>query len=215
MLDVFGAGFGRTGTHSLKTALELLGLGPCHHMLALADRPAEIALWQRAARGEKVDWAEAFAGYRSSIDWPAARFWREITRECPEAKVILTVRDPHEWYASAFNSIYAAVAAPPPDPATAPAFVQMRDMSNAVVWDGVFGGRFADERHAVRVFEEHNAAVMREIEAKRLLVFQVTDGWAPLCDFLGVDIPETPFPHTNDRDQFTRFVDGLRAGEAA
>ncbi|MGX1914118.1 sulfotransferase family protein [Streptomyces phaeochromogenes] len=210
MLDVFGAGFGRTGTLSLKTALEILGLGPCHHMRAVHDSPDQIPLWQRAAHGEAVDWRAVYAGYRSSVDWPGARFWREITGAFPEAKVILTVRDAHAWYESARSSIYAAVAAPPPDPAAAPLFTAEREMSKAVVWDGVFDGRFEDEAYAVKVYEEHNAAVRRELDPGRLLVFEVGQGWQPLCDFLGVPVPDEPFPRSNDRAEFARFVEELR-----
>lgn len=210
MLEIIGAGFGRTGTTSLKTALEELGFGPCHYMLGLFDDPAQIPMWRRAARGDAMDWSKVFAGYRSSVDWPSARFWRELAAHFPNAKVILTVRDPESWYVSALSSIYAAAVAPVPDDAD-PLFVGMRDMSLEVVWDGQFGGRFVDRAHAIRVFEEHNAAVMREIPPERLLTFDVSAGWAPLCGFLGVPVPDEPFPHSNDRSTFTSDIDARRA----
>lgn len=205
MLEIFGAGFGRTGTLSLKTALEMLGFGPCHHMLGLFEDPDSIALWQAAARGEPVDWAQVYTGYRSSADWPGAAFWRQITAAVPEAKVILTERAPDAWYASAENSIYAAAVAPLPDDAD-PLFAQVRQMSLDVVWNGVFDGRFADKQHALQVFERHNTAVKEELDPARLLVFEVAQGWEPLCEFLGVPVPDEPFPHSNDRAAFAAHI---------
>ena len=209
MLDIIGVGFGRTGTLSLKNALERLGFGPCHHMLGLFERPDEIPLWKRAGQGESVDWEQVYAGYRSTVDWPGARFWRELVAEYPESKVILTVRDPKKWYDSARNSIYASMI--PPDPGTDPVFTQMRDMSEEVVWKGVFDGRFEDVEHAIEVFENHTKAVRQEVPADRLLVLDVGDGWKPLCDFLDVPIPDEAFPWLNNRTKFAEHIDD-RAG---
>ncbi|CAM5622061.1 sulfotransferase family protein [Streptomyces fumanus] len=210
MVEIFGAGFGRTGTLSLRTALERLGFGPCHHMLHLLECPDAVPLWRAAARGESVDWARVYQGYRSSVDWPGAAFWREITGAFPAAKVILTVRDPESWYASAASSIHAAATAPVPEDAD-PGFAEVRQMSLDVVWNGVFDGRFTDKEHAIRVFEEHNAAVRREIDPERLLVFEVGQGWEPLCAFLGVPVPDEPFPRSNDRAAFARLMEDRRA----
>ena len=99
-LEVIGAGFGRTGTESMKQALEILGLGPCHHMREVMSNPAQLALWRAAARGELPDWDEAFAGYRSAVDWPSAYFWRAVCAHYPEAKVLLTGRSAESWYES-------------------------------------------------------------------------------------------------------------------
>lgn len=215
MLEVIGAGVGRTGTLSLKTALERLGFGPCHHMLGLFEDPEQIPLWEAAARGEPVDWRQVYAEYRSTVDWPGARFWREISGAFPEAKVVLTVRDPESWYASAAGSIHATAVAPPP-PDAGEGFLRLRDMSLEVVWDGVFDGRFTEKEHALKVFAEHEAAVREAIPADRLLVFRVSDGWEPLCGFLGVPVPDEPFPRSNQRG---RFADEVRerstAAEAA
>ncbi|MEU1055273.1 sulfotransferase family protein [Streptomyces sp. NPDC005876] len=210
MLEIFGAGFGRTGTLSLRTALERLGYGPCHHMLRLLECPDALVLWRAAARGESVDWTQAYDGYRSSVDWPGAAFWREITEAYPEAKVILTVRDPESWYASAASSIHAAATAPLPEDAD-PVFAEVRQMSLDVVWNGVFDGRFSDKEYAIEVFERHIAAVRREIDPKRLLVFEVGQGWEPLCEFLDVPVPDEPFPRSNDQAAFARLMEDRRA----
>ncbi|MGP3966112.1 sulfotransferase family protein [Streptomyces sp. 6N223] len=211
MLDVFGAGLGRTGAHSLTAALERLGFGPCHTMLGMLEHPEQVPSWRRAAAGEAVNWREIYAGYRSSVNLPGSRFWREITAAFPEAKVILTVRDPDRWYESSARSIYPAATAPP-QPGASEAFEALRAMSREVVWDGLFGGRFTDRDHALRVFREHNEAVAREIDPGRLLVLDVADGWRPLCDFLGVPVPDTPYPHQNDRARFASLIQEHTSG---
>lgn len=204
MLEVIGAGFGRTGTFSLKAALETLGFGPCHHMLGLLERPEEIPLWREAAQGGPTDWDEMFRGYRSSVDFPGACFWRELVERNPEAKIILTVRDPQRWYDSAAATIHRA--AMDPSPAPTQIIKDMKVMSREVVWDGLFGGRFTDPEHAKRVFTEHNEAVRREVRPDRLLVFEIAQGWEPLCAFLGVPVPDVPFPRSNDKDEFDALL---------
>ncbi|MFI0454595.1 sulfotransferase family protein [Actinomadura sp. 6N118] len=200
MLEVIGAGFGRTGTFSLKAALETLGFGPCHHMLGMLEHPEEIPMWRRAAQGGPVDWEEVYRGYRSSVDWPGVRFWRDLVARYPKAKVILTVRDPQRWYDSARATIHRAAVDPAPAPT--PVIRDMKTMSREVVWDGQFGGLFTDAEHAMRVFREHNEAVRREVDPERLLVFEIADGWEPLCRFLDVPVPDVPFPRSNDKDEF-------------
>ncbi|MFV2173167.1 sulfotransferase family protein [Actinomadura sp. LOL_016] len=209
MLEVIGAGLGRTGTFSLKAALERLGFGPCHHMLGLLERPAEIPLWRGAARGRPTDWDEIYRGFRSSVDWPGARFWRELTGHYPAARVVLTVRDPDRWYESARRTIHRAAM---DDSPAGPVLAENRRIARELVWDGQFGGRFTDPDHAKRVFTEHNAAVRREIPADRLLVFEIDQGWEPLCAFLDVPVPDDPFPRANDRDAFESRLRGHAGG---
>jgi hypothetical protein len=213
MLEVIGAGYGRTGTTSLKAALEQLGLAPCHTMLGLFDDPGSIDAWQAASRGDAVDWRKVYAGYRSTVDWPGARFWRGIIEAFPKAKVVLTVREPQAWYESVRDSIYAASMAPLPDDVD-PLYQRIWHMSREVVWNGVFGGRFDDRDHALTVYAEHNEAVRHEVDPDRLLVFEVTQGWEPLCAFLGVDVPDGPFPRSNDRAAFGAKVEKLKSSPA-
>jgi hypothetical protein len=193
LLDVIGAGFGRTGTLSLKSALERLGFGPCHHMVELIENAEQISRWRRLADGETPEWDAVFRGYRSTADWPSVRFWRETTDHFPQAKVILTVRDPRRWYESVAQTIHQAEA--------------------DLLWVGEFDGRFEDMDHAIEVFNEHNEAVRREISPDRLLVFEVAQGWEPLCAFLGVPVPDEPFPRTNDRQEFADRVRQRQAEE--
>jgi sulfotransferase family protein len=213
MLEVIGNGFGRTGTTSLKAALEHLGFAPCHTMLGLFEDPDSIDAWQAASRGEPVDWQQVYAKYRSTVDWPGARFWRGIVEAFPQAKVILTVREPHAWYESVRDSIYAASMAPLTE-GVDPLYARIWQMSRQVVWDGVFDGRFADRDHALAVYEAHNEAVRREVDPDRLLVFEVTQGWEPLCGFLGVDVPAEPFPRSNDRGAFGARIEKLKSASS-
>ena len=205
-MKVIGAGFGRTGTMSLKAALERLGFGPCFHMIDLIRDPTPLPYWQAAADGEKVDWTEALDGWESTIDWPGCTFWEEMAEIWPDAPVLLSVRDPEAWYRSTLNSIHEAKemalrgelqgnTEEAPDPAT-------MQMINGLIWNGTFKGRFTDKEFALDVFRRHNEEVKSKVPADRLLVYQIKDGWGPLCDFLGVEVPDEPMPHLNDTDSF-------------
>jgi hypothetical protein len=207
-MDVIGVGFGRTGTLSLKNAVERLGFGPCLHMTSMFEAPERAELFMRAVEGDPGALEAAMAGFRSTVDWPGTYFWRQLTTDHPDAKVILTVRDPQAWYESAQKTIFqAATIARQGGAIPAGAVI---DMIDALVWEGTFGGRFADRERAIRIFEEHNAAVRREVPADRLLEFQVSQGWEPLCAFLGVPVPDEPFPRTNDREEFQARVAAAR-----
>jgi hypothetical protein len=199
-LEVIGPGFGRTGTNSLKLALEQLGFGPCHHMFEVRDNPHLLADWQAAARGEAVDWDQVFRGYRSQVDWPGARYWRELIRHFPRAKVVLSVRDADEWFDSVQATIAPFVAARGTHPAAHPNAIA--EMAHQMIVEQVFDGRISDRAHATRIFRDHIAEVQAEVPAERLLTFDARDGWAPLCRFLGVAVPDAPFPKTNSSRQF-------------
>jgi hypothetical protein len=216
-MRVIGVGFGRTGTASVKLALERLGLGPCYHMSEVIERPQRAGDWLAATR-HPVDWDRMFAGYLSTVDWPGAAFWRELLAAYPDAMVLLTVRDTDSWYRSCADTIFRT-AGRLPDAATAAAgalpagFEDFVAMTQAVVVDRVFGGRIDDRDHAVAVYERHNAAVRAEVPAGRLLEYRAADGWGPLCDRLGVPVPDEPFPHVNDTAAFRRRQDARFGGD--
>lgn len=197
-LSVIGAGFGRMGTLSLKLALEQLGFAPCHHMTEVFANPHQAPQWYAAARGEAVDWDALLKGYKALVDWPGCHFWRELTAHFPDAKVILSTRDHERWYESMTNTIFRAVGSelPPEGPAR-----EVLQMASYVVRDRTFGGNL-DKAHVLDVLARHEAEVKRAIPARRLLVFNVSEGWDPLCRFLGVPVPETPFPRTNSTEEF-------------
>ena len=194
-LKVIGAGFGRTGTMSLKLALEQLGFGPCYHMIEVFPKPEAPGQWIAAADG-KPDWDAIFSGYQSAIDWPVARFWRPLMDYYPDAKIILSVRDAEKWFASTQATIFN------PDMIDAgkvpPIFREM--LAKTVFAD--IGGDPHDHDACVAAFEAHNARVRAAVPASRLLVYEASQGWEPLCEFLGAPIPEAPFPRENTTDTF-------------
>lgn len=199
-LQIIGPGFGRTGTNSLKIALEHLGFGPCHHMFEVRDNPRLLSHWEAAARGEKVDWDEVFQGYRSQVDWPGARYWRDLVQHFPDAKVILTVRDPDAWFDSVQATIVPFLAARGMHPSSH--VNAIAEMGYQTVAAQIFDNRISDRPYATRIFREHIAQVQSEIPADRLLIIDLCEGWQPLCDFLGVQVPDIPFPRTNSSKEF-------------
>lgn len=197
-LKIIGAGFGRTGTLSTKHALEELGFGPCYHMTELFEKPGVDAQWDAIVRGEPVDWHAVFSGYQATVDWPACAFYKELMRAYPDAKVLLTVRDPEKWYESVSKTIYR-VPGQNPDPTRS----VHRNMIDALIWQGTFDGRFEDKEYAIAVFLRHSEEVKQQVAAEKLLVYDVKEGWEPLCAFLGVEVPAgKAFPHVNDRANF-------------
>ncbi len=196
-LKLIGAGLGRTGTLSLKAALERIGYGPCYHMVEVLTAPERARHWLEQTPSGSHDWDAIFHGYRSTVDWPAAAFWRELVARYPEAKVLLSWRDADRWYDSVMNTICPVLTQGPPE--RAPQIVHdFHAKVYALIVERTFGDRLADRVHAKRVFEEHNQAVIDAIPASRLLVYQPGDGWEPICRFLGVPVPDEDFPHLND-----------------
>ncbi|WP_067814862.1 sulfotransferase family protein [Actinomadura kijaniata] len=209
MLEVIGVGFGRTGTVSLTAAVEELGFGPCYHLRKMFERPEQVQIWRRAGRGEPVNWNQVFDGYGSSVGWPGTRFWRELVHWFPQAKVVLTTRDPDLWYDSAKHTIFDADLVPPPGTVESH-LAPMMSLVEELIFDAVFDGRLDDPDRAIAAFNRHNDAVRQLVPAERLLEFDVTQGWEPLCHFLDVPVPDRPFPRRNDRKQFATFIQAKR-----
>lgn len=199
-LSVIGAGFGRTGTLSLKLALEQLGFAPCHHMLEVFANPDQAPHWHAAARGEPVDWQSVLRGYKASVDWPSAHFWRDLMTAFPSAKVVLSLRDPGRWYDSMSETILKAMSQEMPANADTTAR-HVGEMARYIVAEKTFGGNL-NKDHVIDVFNRHNEQVKREVPADRLLVFTAADGWEPLCRFLGVPVPASEYPRTNSKEEF-------------
>ncbi len=207
-MKVIGAGFGRTGTLSLKVALEELGFGPCYHMTELINRPRHVAFWQQALNRKPVDWRTFFQPYGATVDWPGCTFYKELMTVYPDAKVLLTVREPSKWYNSTEQTIYSVQESIPRWLHFLLALVSGNfQLADQLIWQGTFHGRFADRAYALEIFQQHIAEVKQVVPAERLLVYQVQEGWEPLCRFLGVPVPEgKPFPHLNDTMQFQQAV---------
>ncbi len=208
-LKVVGAGFGRTGTNSLKLALEMLGFGPCHHMFEVIHDPSQLPFWQAAARGDLPDWNEVFAKFRSAVDWPSARYWRELSAFYPDAKVILSVRPEDKWIDSVHATIYPAMSSWDARPAGLSQ--DHGKMANETINNQIFGGKLGDREHAKAVYRAHTAEVQAAIAPGRLLTFDVAEGWSPLCRFLGVPEPAAPFPRTNSTEDFKARVSANQA----
>ncbi|GIF74890.1 sulfotransferase family protein [Asanoa siamensis] len=214
-MRIIGVGFGRTGTRSLRVALERLGAGPCLHMQELsvgAHREREAARWLRAADGETVDWHEMFTGWQSTVDWPACSRWREVCAAFPDAPVLLNHRDFDGFYRSAERTIWAVRQAaragtlgPRPDGEVQPA--AFRHVLERLVWQGDFQGRFEDRAWMERMYDQRLAAIRAEIPAGRLVEWRLGhDGWEPLARALGVPVPDEPFPHLHHTAEFREQV---------
>ncbi|MGO9603660.1 MAG: sulfotransferase family protein [Candidatus Binataceae bacterium] len=208
-LKVVGAGFGRTGTLSLKNALEKLGFGPCYHMAEVFPRPDHVAMWHRLAFERSIDWDLIFRDFQATVDWPAARWWREIANHFSDAKVLLSVRDPEAWYQSMNDTIYQPMKWPVRE--NVPEIVRLQnEMARKAILADIFDNRFEDKAHAIEVFKRHNQEVRDTIDPARLLVFDVREGWTPLCPFLEVPVPSEPFPRLNDTASTQAMIGRMR-----
>lgn len=201
-LEVIGAGFGRTGTMSTKAALEMLGFGPCYHMVECFPKgPEHWALWEQAAAGQG-DWDSIFDGFRATVDFPACTQFAAIATHFPKAKVLLNMRDPQRWFDSTQETIFS------------PKWINWLPTSTAGAYmratiNDYFDGRMHDREHCVRRYHEHVAAVKAAIPKDRLLCFEVAQGWEPLCKFLGVDVPTEDFPRINDAQATQEIINTL------
>lgn len=213
-MKLIGAGLPRTATLSQKVALELLGLGPCYHMVNVLGDLDELPAWRRALDGEQAP-EEVLDGYESTVDWPGGFFYRELLEAYPDAKVLLSVRDGEKWERSMRDTIWGVLYGD----------ILIRDLSNArcrvdpkwrayvqlmnEMWNRIGVKSDAAPGEIARASERYNEEVQRTVPSDRLLVWSVSDGWEPLCRFLDLPVPSMPFPHLNDSEAFgERVVDG-------
>ncbi len=220
-LKIIGAGFGRTGTNSTRAALDQLGL-PCYHMEEVMNRkknPHHLAFWRRVADSEpgtEHDWSEVFENYEACVDFPAASVWQELLEAYPDAKVLLTLHPggPDSWYDSTWETIYAParmwqgrvleIATP-----FGRAFM---GMARKLVWKRFLKGTMVDRESAKQRYEEHIEEVKAAVPVEKLLIFKASEGWEPLCAFVGAPVPEGEFPHTNDRASMKKMMRGIMFG---
>ena len=214
-VQVIGAGWGRTGTSSLKRALEILGFGPCYHM-AEVIKNEDALLWSKyIANSTNKDLLHTLLGgngYRSTCDYPSSAFWKEQVELYPEAKVVFTTRDPKKWYKSCSDTVFQVQ---PNRPGTSLAVkaamaagIPCKGFDKML--DKLIGERFLhgdwSEEHVIGAYNAHCEDVLNSFPADKFLIFDVKDGWAPLCEFLGVDIPDLPFPHANETAAFQKII---------
>jgi len=203
-LQIVGAGLGRTGTHSLKVALEELLGGPCYHMVEVFQHPDHMALWIDGLRGRDVDWHALFAGYVATVDWPGCAYWRELAAANPDAYVLLSVRDADSWWASMESTIVPALSGPPipGDPDGGRGQTMIKDMFSAR-----FTPDWADRNRAIAAYDAHCEAVRSEVPAARLIEWRTGEGWEPICAGLGLPVPAAPFPHENSSGEFVDNIE--------
>jgi hypothetical protein len=202
-LRVIGTGFGRTGTDSMRVALDMLGFGPTHHMKALMEDPAHRDEWRAMALGGDKDWHRLFAGFGSCVDWPSAHYWRELAAAYPDAKLILTWRSPESWWESFEKTILGAILSETNPQALARTLIDQK----------TFGGRAADRDHAIAVYNANVEAVRSEVPRERLFIHELGSGWDGLCAHLGVAVPSGPFPSGNTTTDFLRRAEEQRKDE--
>lgn len=220
-LKIIGTGLGRTGTYSLKLALEHIGFGKCYHMTELFQNPEGVKYFLKAEKGEKVKWDDLFTGYNSAVDYPSARYYQQLTDHYPEAKVIHTYRDPEEWYESAMKTIFMARNLTvsrlikfglkyPVSRTVQKRFHVFRYNRRLMTLE--FGNNLSDRKKVLKAFEQHTENVIKRIASNRLLVFSASEGWEPLCRFLNVPVPAENFPLSNTREEFLKRVDLIGKG---
>jgi hypothetical protein len=206
-LQVIGAGLGRTGTASLKVALEQLGIGRCYHMTELHARPTDVPHWLAAADGA-ADWDQLFAGYGATVDYAGCTFWRELAAYYPQAKILLSVRDSQAWFESTQATIFAPVWIDHLEASPQKTFLERTVTAP-------FGERIHERDFMIRAFEAHVGAVERTIPAERLLKYDVKAGWTPLCRFLDLPVPDVPFPCVNTREDTRQLIQSIMSAERA
>lgn len=205
-LSVIGSGFGRTGTTSIKLALEQLGFGPCHHMIDVFTNPAQLPHWQAAVDGRSVAWNDVFAGYNSAIDWPSTHYWRELANAFPDAKILLSVRPAERWWQSFSGTIKKLIDIRDTIPDEYRRSVL--NMAHKMIAEQTFGGAMDDKSRVLSAYQKRIDDVKRTIPADRLLVYDVSEGWQSLCGFLSLPEPSTGFPRSNDKNEFWQVFGG-------
>jgi hypothetical protein len=214
-LKVIGAGWGRTGTESLKLALEQLGFDKCYHAYELLNNPEQTIYWEQLQRGEKTDYDALFEGYQAAVDYPVCYHYRQLMEQYPDAKVILTVRNPAHWYSSAAKTIFVK-----PEPAKVRLLwflglfskrlgyiYRITKNAQSFLFGHVWKNQTSDKAAMMEFFNSWNEEVIRTVPPDRLLVYEVKQGWEPLCNFLNVPVPYTPFPKANDHINFHQRLD--------
>ena len=221
-LLVIGSGVGRTGTHSLKLALEQLGFGKCFHMAELFQHPEKIIHFKKADKDEAVDWDKLFEGYKSAVDYPVARYYKQLIAAYPQAKIIHTIRDADSWYQSAMETIFWASK---PSPSRIFSLLLRMPFNSTVrkrlpvlqytgsMMDNIFGKNLKDKQEVIRRYNAINEETLNYIPKDRSLVYEVKSGWEPLCNFLNIPVPSTPFPRSNTREDFKTMVKEIASGK--
>lgn len=224
-IKIIGAGLPRTGTNTLKVCLEKLGYTKTYHMKELLVHPENLHYWQTLNSTNSTNWDELYNGYQATVDFPAYPWYKEHMKKYPDAKVILSVRPFEKWHTSVYNTVWQA------GPQTFPQKLKMifkllfnprlRSVINCVklaktkIFADHFQGKFEDKAAAEKIFDKHIEDVRAYVPADKLLVYDVSEGWGPLCKFLGVSEPTEAFPHLNKKENFKAMLGELMKGNMA
>ncbi len=221
-IKLIGAGFPRTGTNTLKKALEILGFEKTYHFKEVLNNPDHLHYWESIQMSATLDWESLYHGYQASVDFPAYAWYKEHMVKYPEAKVILTKRPFEQWYESVLNTLYlsqsqsTATLAQKPEEKFDSRLLKIKACRNFVrnfLWKIQFEDRFTDKRYVKSIWEQHHIDVIFYVPKEKLLVYEVADGWKPLCDFLEKEVPNTPFPHLNKKGDFVKMMQNLMKGD--
>lgn len=221
-IQVIGAGFPRTGTTTLKRVLETLGYDKCYHMKEFLVNPDHLKYWKEVDEKESTNWEELFRGYKACVDVPGYPYYQILMKQYPGAKVILTIRPFDQWYSSASETVLKA------GPQTIleklsmllklPFNPRLRKVIKAIqfferiFWDEQFNNKFTDKEYAKEIYESHIEQVKNTVPEQSLLVYDVRQGWEPLCGFLNKSIPDEEFPHLNKKENFKDMLSELMKG---
>lgn len=222
MVKIIGAGLPRTATLTQKAALEMLGAGPCYHMVSVLTDLSLVHRWKdaldRKTGGGQIAWGEIFAGFTATVDWPGAFFYQELMETYPDAKVLLSIRESEAWARSIHDTIWEAMSGDTAMHHLAmarariePEWRQYLDLMTEMwarsgLLDPSEGS--IDQGALATAFERYNDQVRKYVPPERLLMWSPADGWEPLCEFLGVHVPSAPLPRLNDSAAFAGMTIG-------
>jgi hypothetical protein len=222
-IKIIGAGFPRTGTTTLKRSLETLGFSHVYHMKELLVNPHKLYLWKTLSETGDTDWETLYDGYDATVDFPGYPWYKEHMKKYPDARVILTVRDFESWYKSVDSTVFRAGPQTPGEKIKMMGKLLTSGRARNVVkcikffkktfFANELQGQFEDKEYAKSVWEKHIAEVKATVPADKLLVYDVRDGWGPLCKFLGVEEPKDPLPHLNKKENFKEMLPKLMKGQ--
>src|SRR6476660_746873 len=221
-IKIIGAGFPRTGTNTLRESLEMLGFKKTYHMKNLLVHPENLHYWATLKATGTTDWEGLYNGYEATVDFPCYPWYKEHMRQYPDAKVILSLRPFEKWYTSFYSTIWQAQNPPESERAAMServasdprlqSVMKVMGFAKQTINEEHFQCRFLDKEFMEKVFNEHNEEVKNYVPANKLLVFDVCEGWEPLCKFLEVPVPYEPLPHTNKKEDFQGMVAELMQG---
>ncbi len=222
-IQIIGAGFPRTGTTTLKRCLETLGYDKTYHMKELLVNPHNLHYWKQLDETGETDWDGLYDGYKATVDFPCYPWYKEHLKRYPDAKVILTVRPFDAWYKSVDSTVFRAGPQTPGEKIKMLGKLLFSKRARRVVkcikffkysfFHKRLHDRFGEKEYARQYWDSHIEEVKSHVPADQLLIYDVRDGWAPLCEFLGMPVPDEELPHLNKKENFKEMLPKLMKGQ--